>query len=230
MLHMQKRGLFALGLVWWRLPLLLLLSSVTRCEGSSLSAFMEAVDSTVELSSGAGMASRVPVCAQSLEDLMIRAGISTDASVLRGNWTDAQLLRLGLLASIALISPWDQNPDTGRFLISEEGGVLVEAYHPSESESDIMLCVVCSLLAVIVMFHITHAQVQFIQSGPVAGTATAGGNGFLLSTANSSTLSSSSSGMMSMGNNANNNNNGNGASNSSSNNSMSSVLSLNKGH
>jgi hypothetical protein len=194
---------------------------------------MEAVDSTVELSSGAGMASRVPVCVQSLEDLMIRAGISTDASVLRGNWTDAQLLRLGLLASIALISPWDQNPDTGRFLISEPGGVLVEAYHPSESESDIMLCVVCSLLAVIVMFHITHAQVQFIQSGPVAGAATAGGNGFLLSTtmatANSSTLSSSSSGMMSMGNNANNNNNnGNGASNS--NNSMSSVLSLNKGH
>jgi hypothetical protein len=123
-----------------------------------------AVDSTVELSSGAGRASRVPVCMQSLEALMTRAGIPRDAGVLRRNWTDAQLLRLGLLASIGLISPWDQNPDTGLFRISEDSGVLVEAFHPSASESDIMLCVVCSLLAVIVMFHITHAQAQYVQS------------------------------------------------------------------
>lgn len=123
-----------------------------------------AVDSVVELSSGAGRASRVPLCVQSLEELMLRGGIPRDADVLRSNWTDAQLLRLGLLASIALISPWDQNPRTGLFRISEHGGVLVEAFHPSESESDIMLCVVCALLAVIVMFHVTHAQAQFVQA------------------------------------------------------------------
>lgn len=128
-------------------------------------AFNEAVDNTIELASGAGSVSNVGICMQSLEDLMIRGGISRDATMIRTNLTDAELLRLALLASIALISPWNQNPETGKFMISERGGVLIEAFHPSASESDIMLCVVCSLLAIIVMFHVTHAQTQFVQSG-----------------------------------------------------------------
>ena len=151
-------------------------------------ALYEAIDSVIELSSGATSASRVPVCVQSLKDLMVRAGIPTDAGVLRGeNYTDAQLLRLGLLAAIARISPWDQNPQSGKFYIAEHSGVLVEAFHPSASESDIMLCVVCTLLAVIVMFHVTNAQMQYVQSSePTQPTG--------LSTASGTMMSSSSKG------------------------------------
>jgi hypothetical protein len=116
-------------------------------------AFGEAMDRTVALSSGTLMASKNKRCFASMEALMIRNNIPTTASELRHNLTDAELLRIGLLASIALISPWDQHPLTGRLLISDRG-VLLEAYHPSTSESDIMLCVVCALLGIIIMFHV----------------------------------------------------------------------------
>ena len=99
---------------------------------------------------------------------MTRSGIPTAAHALRSNLSDAELVRVGLLASIALISPWDQDASTGRLLISEEG-VLLEAYRPSTSESDIMLCVVCSLLAIIVMFHVAGAQQQLVMSPPQEG-------------------------------------------------------------
>lgn len=160
-------ALFALERVRWLLCAVLLLVAAAgdaqvvqapKTNNGAAAAFYEAIDRTIELSSGATSASRVPICVQSLKDLMVRAGIPMDADRLRGNLTDAELLRLGLLASIALISPWDQNPQSGKFFIAEHSGVLVEAFHPSSSESDIMLCVVCSLLAVIVMFHVTNTS------------------------------------------------------------------------
>jgi len=113
----------------------------------------EAMDQTVALASGTLLASRNKRCFQSLEALMIRNNIPTTASGLRQNLSDAALLRIGLLASIALISPWDQHPLNGLLLISDRG-VLLEAHHPSTSESDIMLCVVCALLAIIIIFHV----------------------------------------------------------------------------
>jgi hypothetical protein len=131
--------------------------------GGRASPLEAAIDSTVALASGAAFPSQNQRCLDSLTELMLRNNVSTSADELRYNLTDEGLLRLGLLASIALISPWDQNPTTGHFYISEEG-ILAQAYHPSTSESDIMLCVVCSLLAIIVMFHITSAQQLFVQS------------------------------------------------------------------
>jgi len=129
-------------------------ASITRAlrgEG----AFGKAIDQTVALASGTLLASKNKRCFENLEALMIRNRIPTTAAALRFNLSDAELLRLGLLASIALISPWDQHPMDGRLLISDRG-VLLEAYHPSTSESDIMLCVVCSLLAIIIMFHVAQ--------------------------------------------------------------------------
>jgi len=129
-------------------------ASITRAlrgEG----AFGKAIDKTVALASGTLLASKNKRCFENLEALMIRNRIPTTAAALRFNLSDAELLRLGLLASIALISPWDQHPMDGRLLISDRG-VLLEAYHPSTSESDIMLCVVCSLLAIIIMFHVAQ--------------------------------------------------------------------------
>jgi len=171
--------------------LLLVIHKSVLCDvlSNSSNAFNEAVDKTMELASGAGNVSRVGICMQSLEDLMIRGGIPKDAAVLRNNLTDAELLRLGLLASIALISPWNQNPENGKFIISEQGGVLIEAFHPSASESDIMLCVVCSLLAIIVMFHVTHAQTQYVQSGITSQT----NNNPILNNTNSSSSTSTTS-------------------------------------
>ena len=127
--------------------------------------FARAMDITIALASGAVLPSLNKRCVDRMKALMIRNRIPTSASELRSNLSDQALLRIGLLASIALISPWDQDPVTGLLLISDHG-ILQEAYHPSKSESDIMLCVVCSLLAIIIMFHITSAQQQYIVSPP----------------------------------------------------------------
>ena len=134
--------------------LLLLVLLAIGCHGSPLE---DAIDDTLQLASGAMQPSQNGNCLSSMQTLLLRSNISSDLHHLRTNASNTELMRIVLLASIALISPWDQDASTGRFLITERG-VLVEAYHPSTSESDIMLCVVCSLLAIIVMFHITEAQ------------------------------------------------------------------------
>jgi len=133
--------------------------------GAEGGAMEGAVDTTVALASGTAQASLNAQCMASLRELMQRQNISTEPSVLRHSLSDEELLRLGLLAAIALISPWKQEAGSSRLLLSDEGGLL-RAYHPSSSESDIMLCVVCSLLAIIIMFHVTGAQQQYVQSPP----------------------------------------------------------------
>jgi hypothetical protein len=130
----------------------------------------EAMDSTLALLSGTSSPSNNSFCIQNMKELMIRNSIIPSASYLRNNLTDAQLLRLGILASIALISPWDQDPN-GKFFISDRG-ILVEDYHPSSSESDIMLCVVCTLLSIIVLFHVTSAQHLYVMAEAPATTTT----------------------------------------------------------
>ena len=138
-------------------PALLLFSMVNAEDEEK--ALLEALDQTLTLASGSLYPSQNVHCVQNMKALMNRSGMPINPLELRHNLTDAALLRLSLLASIALISPWDQDPVTGYLLISNQG-VMVEAYHPSASESDIMLCAVCSLLAIIVMFHVTAAQQQ----------------------------------------------------------------------
>lgn len=127
-------------------------------------AFLEAMDSTLSFLSGSGSPSNNSFCIQNMKELMSRNGIIPSSVHFRNNMTDAELLRIGLLASIALISPWNQDAQ-GRFSISDRG-ILVEDYHPSSSESDIMLCVVCTLLAIIVLFHVTTAQQQYVLAPP----------------------------------------------------------------
>ena len=128
-------------------------------------AFGEAMDSTLSFLSSIGNPSNNTFCIQSIKSLMIRNDISTSVYILKNNITDAQLMRLGILASIALVSPWNQDKD-GKFIIGDRGE-LMEDYHASSSESDIMLCVVCTLLAIIVLFHVTNAQQQYVMSKPV---------------------------------------------------------------
>ena len=132
--------------------------SVACCEEEQ--ALSEAIDSTLSFLSGSGNPSNNTYCVQNIKELMIRNGIPPSINYIRNNITDAQILRLGVLASIALISPWNQDAQ-GKFTITDRG-VLVEEYHPSSTESDIMLCVVCTLLAIIVLFHVTSAQHQYV--------------------------------------------------------------------
>ena len=127
-------------------------------------AFSEAMDSTLSFLSASGNPSNNSFCVQSIKNLMLRNDIPTTLHALKNNMTDAQLMRLGILASIALVSPWNQDKH-GKFIIGDRGE-LVEDYHISSSESDIMLCVVCTLLAIIVLFHVTAAQQQYATPKP----------------------------------------------------------------
>ena len=130
----------------------------SRCDAG----LSEAIDSTFALLSGGGTPSNNSFCVQNMKELMIRNSIQPSADHLRTNLSDAQLLRLGILASIALISPWNQNLE-GKLIMSDRG-ILIEDYHPSSSESDIMLCVVCTLLGIILLFHGTAAQYRYVIS------------------------------------------------------------------
>jgi hypothetical protein len=124
----------------------------------------EAMDSSLSFFSSTANPSNNTLCTHNIRELMIRNGIVPSASSLRNNLTDAQLMRLGILASIALISPWNQDAQ-GKFFITDRG-ILVEDYHPSSSESDIMLCIVCVLLSIIVLFHVTSAQHHYVLAPP----------------------------------------------------------------
>jgi hypothetical protein len=147
--------------------IIVLHNAVVQCQDTAM---MEAMDATLSLLSGSSTPSNNTLCTQNIRELMIRNSITPSADFLRNNLTDSQLLRLGILASIALISPWNQDSQ-GKFVISDRG-ILVEDYHPSSSESDIMLCVTCTLLAIIVLFHVTSAQHHYVTSPETASAST----------------------------------------------------------
>jgi hypothetical protein len=156
-----KRSILAIPQTYQLLVLAMTMASAQDSPDRSMG---EALDSTLVLLSGTSGPSNNSYCLQNVRELMIRNSIPPSAAYLRNNLTDAQLLRLGILASIALISPWDQDPN-GKFFISDRG-ILIEDYHPSSSESDIMLCVVCTLLSIIVLFHVTAAQHHYVMADP----------------------------------------------------------------
>jgi hypothetical protein len=137
---------------------------VDSLENEDDGAFSEAMDLTLSFLSMSGSPSNNSFCVQNMKELMTRNGIIPSVLYLKNNLTDSQLLRMGILASIALISPWNQDAQ-GKFSITDRG-ILVEDYHPSSVESDIMLCVVCTLLAIIVLFHVTSAQQQYVLGPP----------------------------------------------------------------
>lgn len=154
------------------IPVLLLQATVIIVSSQEeTDGMVEAMDATLSLFSGSSTPSNNSLCTQNVKELMIRNSIHPSATYLRNNLTDAQLLRLGILASIALISPWKQDPQ-GKFVITDRG-ILAEDYQTSSSESDIMLCVTCTLLAIIVLFHVTSAQYHYVTSAEVNNQSSA---------------------------------------------------------
>ena len=117
-------------------------------------AFGEAFEDTFALLSGAEGAANHPAALRAVTDLLVRHGVPLEAARLRStnDTSDAQLLRIALLAGVGCVSRWRRTPE-GRLLL-DEGGSLLHPYSPSAVESDVMLCIVCTLLAVVVMFHI----------------------------------------------------------------------------
>ena len=123
---------------------------LTRAAGASES-FDAAVDSLFALQSASVGASQHAAAARALAALLERHEIPASAAALR-NLTDVQLTQVGLLAAIGKLSSW-QRDSAGRLLLDQQGGLLHQ-YSPAAVESDVMLCLVCTLLAVIVMFHV----------------------------------------------------------------------------
>ena len=98
-----------------------------------------------------------PRCVSRVRALMTRNAIPVDVTELR-NLSDVHLMRLGMLAAISHISPWmrDKN-DTGCILLDNDGRLSPE-HEVSTMESNVMLCIVCALLAVIGAMHIVNMR------------------------------------------------------------------------
>lgn len=117
-------------------------------------AWPDAMNSAFVLSSKSANVSGSLVCSKSVWDLMTRQRIPTSAAALRA-LNDTEILRVAMIASVAGISTWKRDASTDTLFQLTDQGRLVHPYTPNAVESDVMLCVVCALLVVIAMFHLT---------------------------------------------------------------------------
>ena len=122
------------------------------CVPPSTAAWDQAMESTFVLASSSGPVYNSQACSKSVRDLMIRQNIPVTAAGLRA-LEDAELLRIGMLASVACISSWTRDANDTMLQLTDEGQ-LIDQYLPSTVEVDIMLCIICALLIVIATFHI----------------------------------------------------------------------------
>lgn len=138
-----------------RLPLILALLAVVV--GGESPSFASALDKTFAMQSSSVGASNNEAVTRSVTALMVRHGIPTNAAALR-NASDERLTQLAMVAAVGSISSWRRSSE-GHFLLDERGA-LVHMHSAGAVESDIMMCIVCALLAVVVMFHIVAVPPQ----------------------------------------------------------------------
>ena len=132
--------------------------------------FFEALNATFMLEGGAQAPTRVAACTRSVSALMLRQRIPTDADSLRA-LQDSRLLQLAMLAAVAGTSgPWERDPATDVLLLDEHGRLL-PAFVPSSVESDVMLCLICALLAAIAVYYYAYAAAWEAQSPAPAAPA-----------------------------------------------------------
>lgn len=111
-----------------------------------------AINEVFKLQSGAeGVSDHAP-SVRRLTSLMLRQRIPTDVDVLR-TLPDDELMRIAVVAAIGGMDggPWKRDEDGGRLFLLDENGVLVHSVVPAAMESDVMLCLIIALLAVVVM-------------------------------------------------------------------------------
>lgn len=116
----------------------------------------DAMNAAFALSSKSSAVSGNLVCSKSVADLMIRQNIPLQPDALRG-LNDSALLRLAMMASVAGISAWKRDVATNTLFQLTEQGRLVHPYTPNAVETDVMLCIICVLLIIIALFHLTSS-------------------------------------------------------------------------
>jgi hypothetical protein len=116
-------------------------------------AFAGALNALFTLQSGAGNAADLLLCQKRTLDLMRRQHIPLRVEDLRA-LSDMELYRLGILAAISGLGQWRRHETTDAMLIDDQG-VLVRSLVPDTVESDVLMCLICALLTVIAMYHVT---------------------------------------------------------------------------
>ena len=121
-------------------------------------AWGDAMNRVFALSSKSSSVSGNFMCTKSIANLMVRQNIPSTAAGLRA-LNDTEILQVAMLASVASISTWKRDaPNNALFQLTEQGR-LVSPYTPNAIESDVMLCVICTLLIVIAVFHLSPATI-----------------------------------------------------------------------
>lgn len=112
-----------------------------------------AIDRVFLLEGGTQTAARLPAARARLGALLQRQQIPADAGALRALPDDA-LCRIALLAAVGGASvEWQRDAATDALLLDEHGRML-PAFVPNQVESDVMLCIICALLAVIGVYFV----------------------------------------------------------------------------
>ena len=112
------------------------------------------MDGVFVLSNKAASVSGHMACNKAVADLMRRQSIPLAPSSLRA-LNDSSILRIAMMASVASISSWKRDASTNTLFQLSETGRLVHPYTPNAVETDVMLCIICVLLLVIAIFHLT---------------------------------------------------------------------------
>ncbi len=143
--HRGVRRLFFLLALYY-------LAGAEEAEAAEEDAFSVALNATFMLEGGSQSPSRVGACARSLQSLMRRQRIPESAAAMR-DLSDARLVQLAMLAAVAgTTGPWQRDGSTDLLLLDELGRMR-PAFVPNQVESDVMLCLICGLLALIAAYY-----------------------------------------------------------------------------
>jgi hypothetical protein len=121
-------------------------------------AFAGALNAVFALQSGAGNAADLHLCQKRTLDLMRRQRIPLRVADLR-TLSDVELYRLGIMAAVGGLGQWRRHETTGVLLVDDQGALL-RALIPDAVESDVLMCLICALLAVVAMYHVVPASAR----------------------------------------------------------------------
>ena len=153
----KRRCLLLFCLMTFFSPILCDSRNMSAIYDNETKSFNTAVDSLFILESRSFPVSGQLVCIKALRALLLRQGIPIRLDLLR-QMKDVELYQLALLAALGGASKWNRDSGTNLVVISDDNGALSYPNTPKAVEGDLMLCVVCALLTVIAMHHMTPPQ------------------------------------------------------------------------
>lgn len=117
------------------------------------SAFSLAMDDIFVLDSGSNFPSNHELCKKNIMDLFMRQNLPLNSTHVKA--LDLRsLYKYLILSSVAGITNWKRD-DQNRIKLTDYG-YPIQVSNPSNTETDIMTCIICSLLIVISTFHLFH--------------------------------------------------------------------------